>query len=416
MPYEKSDNTTNVVRPTLTKIQQKKKDTPQYRKYIKDKIEKEQLQRMSQDPHQAQIGQGRNYSAAEQKHREDKSKQMLEAEQQAKANQEAEVIIGGLTAPLLLNRIVGAAFHPDTHNLIDAIANLYTTDNHGFTEISDKTRQWAVENPEENAMINLVGDIVGPGVLTRGVKLLPKVGFQQGGLRVGNYVYRVPRTQLNVGIPIPERIQVKPTAEELAARKFFPIEQYGDAPIYSVETMPKEFKIRRPVIEESPTIDEDITYLDFNFDHSTPMSSREAVRKAQSLFDKSPHGRLFVQNTYNDLSTDSYDWTIHQLGKWAKEGKGHFYFPESAGKQPTITLNHSGKRPYTRETVDLLNQKIARLNQKYNLNVPQAEWVEVPPVNPKFGKTIYQIRVSPLGFFKFKNGGLINCIPDHLLI
>ena len=203
MPYEKSDNTTNVVRPTLTEIQRKRKDTPQHRKYVKQKVEQEQLRRLSQDPYQAQIGQGRNYSAAEQKRREDITKRRGEIEQMHKDNQRAEETVNLLFSPLMPHRWVGAATTNNAHGLSGRLNYVFDPQNRGIfeqeTSLSD-------DHPGI-ALGNLAFDFTSPFLVKNVASTLPKVGFQQGGLRVGNSVYRAPDyTNMGIIAPTPQRV------------------------------------------------------------------------------------------------------------------------------------------------------------------------------------------------------------------
>jgi len=58
------------------------------------------------------------------------------------------------------------------------------------------------------------------------------------------------------------------TPEQLANRKYFPIEIYGRKPIYTRETFPR-IVVREAEDIENPTMMDDITYMNENFDEHT---------------------------------------------------------------------------------------------------------------------------------------------------
>lgn len=153
---------------------------------------------------------------------------MLEAKRQAQAEAEAQAL---LTATLptqiagTVMRGVRNTVNSNEHPIADTLATHGS--NQGLFELSEATENWAKEHPDISGGVNFVGDFVLPTTLTMGTRVvikplasrlaetMPKVGFQQGGLRVGNYVYRAPRGQLNMGVPLPERVPVSNVTDNL---------------------------------------------------------------------------------------------------------------------------------------------------------------------------------------------------------
>lgn len=210
MPYKlQSDNTTNVIKPTLIKIQQKKKDTPQKRKQEQEKAQRAYVERITYQP-QLRQGRGRSaYDISVQRQNEQRAQQMLEAEQQARAEEEAKGVAMALISPLLPSRHIGNLLDPNVADVGSYVKGLYNPHNKGIYNINQATRDYADRNPGEAAAFNLGLDIASPFLIGKAASAMPKVGFQQGGLRIGNLVYRAPKGQLNMGVPLPERVSAK---------------------------------------------------------------------------------------------------------------------------------------------------------------------------------------------------------------
>lgn len=210
MPYKlQSDNTTNVVKPTLIKIQQKKKDTPQKRKQEQEKAQRAYIERITYQPLLRQ-GRGRSaYVISVQRQNEQRAQQMLEAERQARAEEEAKGVAMALISPLFPSQHIGNLLDPNVTDVGSYVKGLYNPHNKGIYNINQATRDYADRNPGEAAAFNLGLDIASPFLIGKAASAMPKVGFQQGGLRIGNSVYRAPRGQLNIGVPLPERVPRK---------------------------------------------------------------------------------------------------------------------------------------------------------------------------------------------------------------
>lgn len=443
MPIEKSDNTAKV--PLLHYMTQRAR--AEYRPIADEKYRqahagaiarmnytlKQQEQARKEAERRARqgiISQGRGrstYDQTVQRQNEQRAKQILEAERQAQAEAEAQALLRTTLPTEAVGTVMRGmrnVINGNEHSIADALATHGNTQ--GLFELSEATENWAKEHPYISGGVNLVGDFVLPTTLTMGTRAaiqafkplatrlaetMPQVSFQQGGLRIGNSVYRAPRLQLNAGVPLPERVPVAPTPEELAARKFYPVEQYGDAPIYSTETMPERIKLRRDWSYDADPYadvpDLDIVQMNYNFNHDTPMSPRQVFDDMNNRFAKSAHGRAVGFDENYALSTDSYPLALNFFKRQQQNGLGRFFTPEQIERTPYVYLNEAGKRPITQETVDFLNGKIARFNSETGMNVQSAT------LGILRGKPV--IQVQPIGFFKFKNGGLINCIPDNLL-
>ena len=187
------------------------------------------------------------------------------------------------------------------------------------------------------------------------------------------------------------------TPEDLTNRKFFSVEEYGPEPVYTRETVPKKIELRRDW-EADPLDDNanlDITYMDYNFDHSKPMSPMNVLKNMSERFNKSAHGRGVGFDEHEALSTDSYPLALAQFQRLHNKGLGTFFIPQQLERTPKILLNKAGNRPISQETVDWLNAKI----NSSGFTIPKAELVTVN------GKQ--RIAVSPIGLFKHKNGAKI---------
>lgn len=112
-------------------------------------------------------------------------------------------------APFLLSNWVGAATTNNAHGLSGRLNYVFDPKNRGIFE-----QETSLPDGHPGiALGNLAFDVTSPFLIKNTASLLPRVGFQQGGLRVGNYVYRAPRGQLNKGVPIPERVPANDVTE-----------------------------------------------------------------------------------------------------------------------------------------------------------------------------------------------------------
>lgn len=251
--------------------------------------------------------------------------------------------------------------------------------------------------------LNTLANFIGPTTFTKGLQIFPK-GVQTAArfaasphtgkwTQIGNRAYRLkPGLAGMNNIQIERRALINP--EDLNQRKFFSIEEYGPEPIYTRETVPKDIELKRDwnanPLENNPNLD--ITYMDYNFDRNHPMTASEVFKDASERFKSSAHGRVIGFDEHRSLSSDSYPLTLAFYKRWQQGNKGQFFIPKQLESTPKIILNHAGKKPINQETVNWLNQKI----KESGFDLPQAELIEVR------GKQ--EIAVSPVGFFKFKNG------------
>ena len=100
-------------------------------------------------------------------------------------------------APFLLSNWVGAATTNNAHGLSERLNYVFDPKNRGAFEGSSLP-----DGHPGIALGNLAFDVTSPFLIKNTASLLPRVGFQQGGLRVGNYVYRSP-DYANTGIIAP---------------------------------------------------------------------------------------------------------------------------------------------------------------------------------------------------------------------
>lgn len=188
-------------------------------------------------------------------------------------------------------------------------------------------------------VVNLAFDVLAPYGTAKGFKYaseaIPK--FARFGIsnhtgnwtRFGNNMYRLKPGYVGMnGVQMERRAVIIP--EDLTNRKFFSVEEYGPEPIYTRKTVPEEIELRRdwnvdPLIDNP---DLDITYMDYNFDHTNPMSPMEVIKNMSERFNKSAHGRAVGFDEHRALSTDSYPLALAQFKRLHDKELGTFFIPE----------------------------------------------------------------------------------------
>lgn len=265
----------------------------------------------------------------------------------------------------------------------------------------------------------------------KGVQLatrnLPKVslgrnasGKWNGWINVGNYQYRPNRNTLAMNFPSVERRPITPNGslflerrnsikpEDLASRKFFSVEEYGPEPIYTRETVPKKIEVKMAEDDVNPTLYDDITYMNENFDGKT-MSTMQVARNRLKLWKESPHGRAINFGGDTDLSTSSWPQTLKFNMNRHLDGTGTAYIPDNYGTTESF-LNNAGELPINQETVDYFNTLIEEFNQKTGLNLSKARFVPESTKQLPAGRVLRtpaRIYVPNLGLIKHKHGAKI---------
>ena len=207
------------------------------------------------------------------------------------------------------------------------------------------------------------------------------------------------------------------TSKDLANRKFFSVEEYGPEPIYTRETVPKKIKVKMAEDDVNPTLNDDITYMNENFDGKT-MSTMQVARNRLKLWKESPHGRAINFGGDTDLSTSSWPQTLKFNMNRHLDGTGTAYIPDNYGTTESF-LNNAGELPINQETVNYFNTLIQEFNQKTGLNLSKARFVPekirtypdgTPIITKSTGKPAVvpaRIYVPNLGLIKHKYGAKI---------
>ena len=232
----------------------------------------------------------------------------------------------------------------------------------------------------------------------------------QGGVAPSPGLIRNPSQIVKRG-----RLAIK--ASDLAKRKFFPIEEYGEQPIYSRNTLPKSIRLRDAEDITNPTLSDDITYMNENFGGQN-FSTMEIARKRIKSWKESPHGRAIGFASDNDLSTDSWPQMLKFAQNRHLDGTGTAFVPNDSGQTESF-LNTAGHTPITEETVRKFNEMIADFNKATGLNLSKARFVPEQPlfypdgspiitkITGKQASTPARIYVPNIGLVKHKHGAKI---------
>lgn len=223
----------------------------------------------------------------------------------------------------------------------------------------------------------------------------------------GNNMYRLKPGHAGMnGLFVERRAAIRP--EDLANRKFFSVEEYGSEPIYIRETVPKKIQVKMAEDDVNPTLNDDITYMNENFDGKT-MSTGQVARNRLKLWKESPHGRAINFGGDTDLSTSSWPQVLKFNMNRHLDGTGTAYIPDNYGTVESF-LNNAGELPISQETVNYFNTLIEEFNQKTGLKLSKARYVPESTKQLPAGRilrTPARIYVPNLGLIKHKIGGKI---------
>lgn len=290
----------------------------------------------------------------------------------------------------------------DTDNASDWFRSMMRG-NSGFV-----TKEFEEKHPWISLATNMAGDVTTLGGTAKGFKyasdIIPRVA--QFGVsnhtgnwtRFGNNMYRLKPGYAGMNsFQVERRTTVTP--EDLANRKFFPVEEYGSEPIYTRETAPTRIKVKEGDITES------------HMNDGTPGSEvTDANKVANEWFNNANHGQSVSYETDYSLSTDSYPIALLKMNRWQQQGLGQFVESESAPQW--MRLNRLGNKSFE-ELQKAINRVNKLTGQNYKIKQMLSPMIgangqpTLHPITkqPLMAKGIY---VQPVGFFKYKKGSKIH--------